>query len=277
MKNIDDKTVKSFGDEWARFDQSDMSDSEAEKIFNEYFSIFPWSSLPNQPVGFDMGCGSGRWAKFAAPRVEKLNCIDPSSAIKVAQRNLSSLKNISFEQASVDSSLMLANSQDFGYSLGVLHHIPDTKSAIKSCVNYLKPGAPLLLYLYYNLENRPWWYRALWALSDIIRSFIFRLSPGKKHLITYVIAIFLYWPLARFSRLITKFGMNSSSLPLSYYQDHSFYTMQTDARDRFGTPLEQRFSRDDIHQMMNEAGLINISFADHAPYWCALGYKAEAL
>lgn len=273
MSNLDKKTVDSFGDEWTRFDQSGMMDDEAEKVFNEYFSIFPWSTLPNQSEGFDMGCGSGRWAKFVAPRVGKLNCIDPSSAIKVAEKNLTSFKNISYEQASVDSSLMPNNSQDFGYSLGVLHHIPDTQAAIKSCVNYLKPGGPLLLYLYYKFDNRPSWFRALWRLSDLVRNIIFRLPPQLKHLITFVIALLVYWPLARFARLCSFLNISSSSIPLSFYQDHTFYTMQTDARDRFGTPLEQRFTQVEINEMMQSAGLVNISFADHAPYWCVIGYK----
>ena len=33
-----------------------------------------------------MGCGSGRWAQFVAPRVKKLFCIDPSEAINVAKK-----------------------------------------------------------------------------------------------------------------------------------------------------------------------------------------------
>ena len=75
MKNIDVKTISSVGDEWARFDQSEMSDAEALNVFNDYFSIFTWSSLPIDAQGFDMGCGSGRWARIVAPRVGRLNCI----------------------------------------------------------------------------------------------------------------------------------------------------------------------------------------------------------
>lgn len=40
------------------------------------------------------------------------------------------------------------------YFLGVLHHVPDTQAAIRSCVGLLKPGAPLLLYFYYAFDNR---------------------------------------------------------------------------------------------------------------------------
>ena len=88
MKNIDNKTVESFGEEWTRFDQQGMPDGEAKTRFEEYFSVFPWDDLPMKAEGFDMGCGSGRWAEFIAPHVGLLNCIDPSKAIKVAKKKL---------------------------------------------------------------------------------------------------------------------------------------------------------------------------------------------
>lgn len=49
--------------------------------------------------------------------------------------------------------------------------------------------------------------------------------------------------------------------------------MRTDALDRFGTKLEQRFSKKEIILMMKKSGLKNIKFSDHPPYHCALGYK----
>jgi SAM-dependent methyltransferase len=272
--NIDYKTVNSFGDEWSRFDQSGMTESEAKKAFDEYFLVFPWQVIPSNAEGFDMGCGSGRWAKFVAPLVGKLHCVDPSKAIDVARKNLSEYSNIIFHQGSVDDNFVGLNSQDFGYSLGVLHHVPDTEKAIRSCVSLLKPGAPLLLYLYYAFDNRPFWFRALWKTSDLMRQVIFRLPSSIKHIATDLIAALVYFPLARLSFLIEKFGMSAYSLPLSYYRKHTFYTMRTDARDRFGTPLEHRFTKDQIEKMMEGAGLINIKFSDSAPYWCVVGTKA---
>ena len=53
-------------------------------MFENYFSIFPWDTLPPNSVGFDLGCGSGRWARRVAPRVGTLHLIDPSEAIGVA-------------------------------------------------------------------------------------------------------------------------------------------------------------------------------------------------
>ena len=274
MSNIDHQTVTSFGDEWSRFDQSAMSDQEAIKVFEEYFAVFPWSKLPQNAEGFDMGCGSGRWARWVLPRVGKLHCIDPSDAIEVAKANLSCFENISFIRASVDGQTLPSASQDFGYSLGVLHHVPDTQAAIFSCVELLKPGAPLLLYLYYAFDNRNWWFRAVWRLSDLSRRIICKLPPSLKHVVTDVIALLFYLPLAAATKNLERLGCKVEGIPLSYYRNHSFYTMRTDARDRFGTPLEQRFTKNKIKEMMESAGLVNIKFSNGAPFWCAVGVKS---
>ena len=273
MKNIDAKTVASFGDEWSRFDQSSMTETEAYKAFSEYFSVFPWDDLPASAEGFDMGCGSGRWARFVAPRVGRLNCIDPSAAIEVARRMLSGHANVGFYQASVDVTGLTHGSQDFGYSLGVLHHVPDTRAAIRSCAALLKPGAPLLLYLYYAFDNRPSWFRAIWRVSDLGRRVIQRLPPALKHFSTDFIAGLVYWPLARISGLLEKLNLPVHGIPLSYYRHHTFFTMRTDSRDRFGTPLEQRFTRTQIEEMMQSEGLTDIKFSESAPYWCVVGLK----
>jgi ubiquinone/menaquinone biosynthesis C-methylase UbiE len=272
-KNLDKITVKSFGDEWESFDQSALSSTEANKIFNEYFDIFPWDKLPTNATGFDMGCGSGRWAKIMAPRVGHLICIDPSSALEVAKSSLSAMLNVSFLNASVDDVPLPENSQDFGYSLGVLHHVPDTASAIRDCVKMIKPNGPFLLYIYYSFDNRSRLFKLSWYCSDLLRKLISKIPSNSKKYITNFLAALIYFPLSRIAFILEKSGINVDSIPLSYYRNHSFYTMCTDSRDRFGTPLEKRFSRKEIKIMMEEAGLIDIIFSNNAPYWCAVGIK----
>ena len=85
----------------------------------------------------------------------------------------------------------------------------------------------------------------------------------------------VYWPLARFAALAEAAGLSVASLPLSYYRRCSLYTMRTDARDRFGTPLEQRFTRSQIRDMCAAAGLVDVRFSSRAPYWCVVGFKAR--
>jgi SAM-dependent methyltransferase len=274
--NVDVSTVQSFGSEWARYDQSGLSQQELGALFDTYFHVFPWDALPPAAEGFDMGCGSGRWARLVAPRVGRLNCIDPAQeALAVAGRTLSGLSNVRLLHASADSGAIAPASQDFGYSLGVLHHIPDTKAALASCVQLLKPGAPFLLYLYYRFDNRPLWYQGLWRASDLLRSGISRLPEAAKSAVTDVLAAAAYWPLARFALLVEKLGGNPAPLPLSFYRSQSFYTMRTDSRDRFGTPLERRFTRAEIAAMMMSAGLEQIRFSEREPYWVAVGERSR--
>ena len=271
--NIDKITVAGFGDEWERFDQSSLSEKEQSSMFEGYFSNFPWDDLASNSVGFDLGCGSGRWAKLVAPKVGKLHCIDPSSAINVAKKNLVNNLNCEFHKSDVDSMPLADGSMDFGYSLGVLHHIPDTQKALNTCVKKLKPGAPFLLYLYYSFDNRPFWFRFIWKLSDLGRAGISRMPYSMRYSISQIIAIFIYFPLAIIAKSLERLKFNVSNMPLSAYRHNSFYTMRTDALDRFGTRLEHRFSKIEVNKMMESAGLEDIKFSNQTPFWCAVGLR----
>ena len=276
MSNIDQNTVDSFGDEWSRFDQEALTGAEHAFLFNTYFHMFPWNELPESAEGFDMGCGSGRWAVLVAPKVGKINCIDPSfEALEVARRRLAHLPNANFVNAGVSDSPLPLGSQDFGYSLGVLHHIPDTRAALSDCVLLLKPGAPFLVYLYYRFDNRPFWYAWVWWLSDVLRRGICRLPSGSKSIITDFFAVSVYWPLARLAKWSERLGFKVDGWLLASYRDTSFYTMRTDSRDRFGTPLEQRFTKSEITEMLIASGLEKIRFSNDFPFWCAIAYRAH--
>jgi len=273
LANSDPATVAGFGDEWARFDQAALGTAERQALFDQYFAVFPWESLPPRPVGFDLGCGSGRWAQLVAPRVAHLHCIDPSSALEVAKRNLRGLGNVSFHDAAADTIPLEEGSADFGYSLGVLHHIPDTQAGLAAAVRVLKPGAPFLLYLYYAFDNRPAWFRATWRASDLVRRGISRTPHPLRYALSQMIAATVYLPAARAAAALERGGMNVEGLPLSAYRRRSFYVMRTDALDRFGTRLEQRFTKPQIADMMRRSGLERIRFHDGVPYWVAVGYR----
>jgi SAM-dependent methyltransferase len=274
MKNIDTKTVDGFGEEWELYNQKNFNGTEYEFLAKTYFNLFPFDRIDHSSEGFDMGCGSGRWARYLAPKVGLLNCIDPSKkALEVAKSNLANSLNCSFECAGVSDTSLQPASQDFGYSLGVLHHIPDTALGINACSELLKPGAPFILYLYYKFDDKPKWFRFIWKLSDYLRILISRLPFQLKKSVCYLIALFIYLPLSRLSKYLNKAGFNVSNIPLSTYRNQPFYTLATDALDRFGTKLEQRFTKSEIIKMMHDAGFENIEFNDPDPGWICVGYK----
>ena len=149
----------------------------------------------------------------------------------------------------------------------MLHRVPDAQAGLRACAAKLKPGAPFLVYLYYALDNRPAWFRALWRVSDAARRLISKLPFAVRCRVTDVIAVLVYWPLARFARLVEMLGFNVDSF-------QSFYLMRNDALDRFGTALERRFTRGEVRTMLEGAGFERVRFSEHWPFWCAVGYKA---
>lgn len=190
----------------------------------------------------------------------------------VARRPLSDVTNCESHVAPVDAMSIADNSMDFGYSPSVLHHAPDTLAGAGAWTTKLAAGAPFLHYLYYAFDNRPSWFRAISALSEPFRRLISRLPYRWRYLSSHVIAALVDWPLARTARLLDKLGFSVASL--SYYRHRSFYVMRTDALDRFGTALEQRFARKQMEQMMRPAEHETIHFSEAAPFWRAVGVKS---
>lgn len=272
--NVDRRLVKGFGHEWSRFTNEALSDAELHEMLDLYTKVFPWDDLPPDAEGFDAGCGSGRWARFFAPRVGLLHCVDASeAALDVARETLARNANVEFHHEDLSSLSLSDRSCDFGYCLGVLHHIPDTEHALATCVAKLKPGAPFLVYLYYDLGGRGWLQRRLFNVATMVRAVVARLPPRARAVVADVLAAIVYWPLARFSRLYERVGLDPSPIPLCQYRNRSFYVMRNDSLDRFGTRLEKRYSKDEVRVLLEGAGLVNVQFADGPPWWVAVGWR----
>ncbi|MFN0033403.1 MAG: class I SAM-dependent methyltransferase [Flavobacteriales bacterium] len=273
--NADRKTIASFGEEWKAFHQ--FSEDDLKQAGNEYFDIVTDEMLNQNTTVLDVGCGSGRWSYFIADKVKNIEAIDPSDAVYSAAQLLASKRNVRVTHASTDTIPFDNNSFDFVLCLGVLHHIPDTQKALSDAVSKLKTGGYALLYFYYNLENRSALYRALFAVVDLNRRVISRMPNALKRFCCDAIALVVYMPLVAIARCMKSIAPKSNEwqkIPLSYYCNKSFHIMRNDALDRFGTPLEKRFSRQQIEAMMKEAGLDEIVFSDMQPYWHCAGRKS---
>ena len=64
-------------------------------------------------------------------------------------------------------------------------------------------------------------------------------------------------------------GGDISNFPLHHYADKPFVMLQNDALDRFGTKLEQRFSKAEISEMLNKVGfdISTLRFSTVEPHW----------
>lgn len=273
-RNIDKKVVDDFGEEWSKFHAFD--EETIRRIGDEYFDILPAELYNRNAKAMDMGCGTGRWTKYLCSRMGFVDAVDPSKAIFVADRLLKDNANVRLTKASSEGLPFKDNEYDLVVSIGVLHHIPDTLQAMKDCVAKVKTDGYFYTYLYYSFDNRGPLFRSLFGVVDAMRKIVSRLPGGLKKGVCDLLAVFFYMPFVLTSRLLHALGLRNAAekVPLSYYRNKPFFIVRNDALDRFGTTLEQRFSREQIKQMMEQCGLSQIRFSDRSPYWHVIGKKA---
>jgi len=107
------------------------------------------------------------------------------------------------------------------------------------------------------------------------RLFVSRLPKRLKRVICDILAVVFYMPwvlLIRFFRLI---GMHkfADRIPPPAYGIKSFFAIRNGSLDRFGTTLEQRFSKKEVIEMMEKCGLSNIVVSPGSPFYHAIGKK----
>jgi len=273
LANIDTATVRAFGEEWSKFNT--FSDQEIDDIATQhYFDIVQLDWIKGKQA-LDVGCGTGRWTKYVAKYAAHVDAVDPSKAIEAASNLLADCSNVRLSRAAVNHLPFADSSFDFVFSLGVLHHVPDTQLAMEQCVEKLKSGGYFLVYLYYKLDNKGFLFKTVFHLSDRIRRGISKLPDTIKNFTCDVIAITIYLPLVFIGNCLKFLGFKDQAkkIPLHFYTDKSFNVIRNDSRDRFGTPLEQRFTMHEIELMMAKAGLTDITFSNNEPYWHAIGRK----
>ncbi len=272
-KNIDMKVVKSFGEEWNKF--HNFSPKVIEKICKEYFDIVDSTVINKDTYMIDIGCGSGRWSEYFLDKVNFIEAVDPSDAILAADKLLEGKDNIRITRASINTLPWPDETFDFGMSVGVLHHIPDTQAALNACVKKIKKGGHFYVYLYYKLDNRGFLFKSLFRLSDLLRRVVSKLPSAGKKMTCDVLAVVAYMPFVLMARLLFLLGYKkmAKKIPLSAYANKDFYIIRNDSLDRFGTRLEQRFSKPEIEAMMKQAGLENIRFGEDSAFWHAIGRK----
>lgn len=271
--NIDKKVVDEFGNEWTKF--YEHSDELVKKGGEEYFDILNEEMINKNTYALDIGCGTGRWTKHLASKVGFIEAVDPSNAIFAADKLLGEINNVRLSKASIETLPFADETFDFVMSIGVLHHIPDTRKALNDCVRKVRKDGYFYMYLYYNLDRRGPFYKTLFKISDLIRKVVSRL-PGKiKYFVCDVLSIAFYMPFILIGRFFNFLGFKNLSkrMPLHGYQNCSLFVIRNDALDRFGTRLEQRFSAKEIKEMMENAGLRDIVISPGIPYYHAVGKK----
>lgn len=109
----------------------------------------PFEYYFKDKVILDAGCGEGRFTYLASSCGAKhVIALDYSGkALARALAGTGNPENCSFARVNIQK-LPLTAGFDYVFSLGVLHHTPDTRSSFFSLAKLLKPGSYITIYVY---------------------------------------------------------------------------------------------------------------------------------
>ena len=150
-----DQYVGSFSFEWNTHDRTQLDmyrdDKPSEKEFVAKTAFTP-EFLKGKLV-LDAGVGAGRYADVASRWGADVVGVDLSLAVEAAHRNLKDRPNVWIAQADIGALPFKPGSFDVIFSIGVLHHTPDTRQYFRKLVPLLKPGGTIAIWVYPRSES----------------------------------------------------------------------------------------------------------------------------
>jgi SAM-dependent methyltransferase/uncharacterized protein YbaR (Trm112 family) len=266
------RTMRSFGYEWRYF--SDFR-PEGEANFNWYFAAYPLESLHGK-VLLDVGCGKGRHIFFAARHAQKVIGVDLSPAVDAAFDNAGHLDNVYIVQGDLFHLPLRAQNFDMVYSLGVLHHLPEPEAGFREILRYGKPGADVLVYLYWSLNDEPLWKKHLLKAVGTVRRITTRLPFPLLRTFSWCVAVGCEVVFVAPYRMLrnTRWKGSAEMLPLKLYADFPFRLLYQDQFDRFSAPIENRYDREQVEGWLTRSGVKNWEIM-RGSGWRALGKVPE--
>ena len=269
--NADWKTVESFGDEWNRF--ASFTEERTGRAGDQYFDIV------TREMANDSTRRSTSGAAPAAGRIPLAPCAvrgsgRPGEAVRAAVPYTAPCGNVRITQAGYGSVCRSPRpSFDFVFSLGVVHHVPETGKAIAEAASMLKDGGWLLLYVYYSLDNRGALYRATFRRLRLVRRMISRLprrlsswpatrSPSPRMHRSWCCAAGC-GPSA--GKAGTRAAVVRRGQALEGHPQRLTRSLRDSPRAALLAPPDRR--------MLIAAGLKDIRFSDHEPFWHVVARK----
>lgn len=211
-------------------------------------------------VGLEAGSGAGTDTAALArrhPSVELLS-VEISEGIHRTQAATATLPNVHPIRASVLALPIRAGCCDFGYSFGVLHHTTDPRRGLGEMVRVQRGGARLVLYLYEDHADNPWKAVPL-RLVTAIRAVTTKLPPRALSVLCYLLSPFVVLTFSIPARIMARFGPTralADQMPFNF--GTSLFSVHGDLLDRFGAPIEVRYSREGVVALLRSCGLAEV-------------------
>ena len=237
----------SFGYQWNTFAQAQLDSANGTTRSKDTFvekTGLSLESLRGKRV-LDAGCGMGRFAEVCINAGAEVHAIDLSTAVEAAARNLGHHPNVSFYQADIMNLPFADGSFDVVYSIGVLHHTPDTKRAFLSLSRLVKPGGSIVIWVYAT------------SLRVMIGGELLRMVTPRLPKALLLKASKVAIPLYHVHRLPIVGWVTVKLLPTSINPDPEWRWLDT--FDWYSPRYQWKHTYDEVEGWFREAGFVDIS------------------
>jgi SAM-dependent methyltransferase len=183
-----DEYLENFSFEWEKFSKVQLDcfngTTESEETFVRNTG-FDKGSVKGRLV-LDAGVGAGRFADVVSGWGAEVVGVDLSYAVEAAFGNIGQRPNVHIIQADIFKLPFRTEIFDYVFSIGVLHHTPDTRTAFRSLLPFLKKDGQIAVWLYAK------YFEGAQRVSSFLRRFTTRL-PKKVLYYLSALAVPLYY------------------------------------------------------------------------------------
>jgi len=248
--------VDSFSKEWLihRRTQLDSHSGSLESTHSFYEKTGLLAEELKDKRVLDVGCGVGRYMEVALMAgAEQVVGIDMSESVYAVAENFAHVDSdkVQVMQLDLHDVWFPDESFDIIYSIGVLHHTPDTKKAFFSLLRLLKPGGIIAIWVYPDEPWRTWLYN---RITGFYRVFTTRMPMGLLYRLCWL-AIPLYY-LRELPVIGGIFWLLAALLPISGHPLKEWRWLDT--FDWYAPKYQHKHRWHEVVSWFNGAGLVNV-------------------
>jgi SAM-dependent methyltransferase len=201
----------------------------------------------------DAGCGLGGFAEYVrAWGASEVVGVDLSEAVDAAADRLRG--KVDLVQADLYRLPFAPGTFDVGYSIGVLHHLPDPERGFRALAGAVRPGGTVFAWVY-GRENNGW----LVHVVDPLRRRIFTRLP--RGFLKWAVSLPLALALAPFVRLAGRVRRMPYGDYLRWLGQREFSYLHGVVFDHLVAPTSHYIPRDEFEAWFRRAGLVDVGLS----------------
>jgi SAM-dependent methyltransferase len=204
----------------------------------------------------DAGCGMGRYVRVAAECGARVVGLDLSEAVAAARELTADLAGVSLVRGDLLRPPFAPATFDHIYSLGVVDHTPDPRSAFLGLARLLTPGGRIAVWVY--PRERPTLERVMGAHRAVSKRMPLAVLVGLSRLMAPVGGLKRRLMASR-SRLVARAGVALNLLTIGVSMHPDPEVRVCDTLDWYAPRFLSRHTKEEVLGWFAEAGLEDVT------------------